>query len=139
MKRNSTSKIMSASILLLALLFIFTDLSAQTVISQWNNYVSPPPGGKFLATAGIAPNKNAAILTRDAAGTNFTVPTSNGGGVASSTGWALDRYWEATFETTNYENWDGKYNGRNVPAGTYLYVVLIYGEKKYSGTVTVIY
>ncbi|MCL2649591.1 MAG: T9SS type A sorting domain-containing protein [Candidatus Azobacteroides sp.] len=102
MKKKSTSKKTLASILLLALLFVFTNLSAQIVISQWNNFVSAPANGQFLATAGIASNRGAAILTReDVNGINFAVPT---GGIASSTGWALDKYWEATFETTGYES-----------------------------------
>ena len=92
---------MSAKVLLFALLLMFTNMSAQTVVSQWNNYASVPADGKFLATAGIASNKNTAILTRDANVTSFTVPS---GGIASSAGWALDRYWEVTFETIGYEN-----------------------------------
>jgi len=43
------------------------------------------------------------------------------------------------FESTNYEPWNGTYKGRKLPAGTYLYVIMISGEKKYSGTFVIIY
>ncbi|MDD3685897.1 MAG: gliding motility-associated C-terminal domain-containing protein, partial [Bacteroidales bacterium] len=38
------------------------------------------------------------------------------------------------------DEWDGQYNGKFVPAGTYLYVIELYnGTKPYTGTVTVVY
>jgi gliding motility-associated-like protein len=38
------------------------------------------------------------------------------------------------------DEWDGQYNGKFVPAGTYLYIINLYdGSKPYTGTVTVIY
>jgi gliding motility-associated-like protein len=36
--------------------------------------------------------------------------------------------------------WDGRFNGKFVPSGTYLYVINLYnGTKPYTGTVTVVY
>ncbi|MBN2778966.1 MAG: gliding motility-associated C-terminal domain-containing protein, partial [Bacteroidales bacterium] len=38
------------------------------------------------------------------------------------------------------DEWNGQYNGKFVPAGTYLYIINLYdGSKPYTGTVTVIY
>ena len=106
MNRSFTSKTISASILLLALSFMLTDISAQIVIAQWNGFVqgNPPANGEFLTTAGIALNKSA-VLTRDVAGGNFAV---NADGVAASQRWndatSQEKYWIATFNTTGYKN-----------------------------------
>jgi len=94
------------SIVSFMLLFMLTNTSAQTVIAQWNSYTSgnPPANGQFLTTAGTALNQSA-VLTRDAAGTTYTV---NADGVAASRGWvnatSQEKYWIATFNTTGYEN-----------------------------------
>lgn len=38
------------------------------------------------------------------------------------------------------ENWNGVYNGKLVPAGSYVYMINLYnGKKSYTGTVTVVH
>ena len=52
----------------------------------------------------------------------------------------FNRYGEKLFFSKNYPiPWDGKYNGRDVPAGTYYYIInLNNGSKPFSGWVAVI-
>ena len=77
------------------------------LIAKWNGYESgnPPEDGVFLANDGSAANNGIAVLTRDAAGTNFAV---NNDGVAASQGWAEattdEKYWITTFSTVGFAN-----------------------------------
>jgi hypothetical protein len=77
------------------------------VIAQWNGYTqgSPPADGKFPATEGVLVNKNVAILTRDASGTNFAV---NKDLIAASQGWdgagVTEKYWIVTLSTKGCED-----------------------------------
>ncbi|MGD1893947.1 MAG: gliding motility-associated C-terminal domain-containing protein [Cyclobacteriaceae bacterium] len=51
-----------------------------------------------------------------------------------------NRYGQTVFESANYQNnWDGTYEGNNLPVGTYYYTVLADpGAKEYTGTVTLL-
>ena len=51
----------------------------------------------------------------------------------------FNRWGQELFKSNNYESWDGTYKGKKLPTGTYMYVISLYGEKKHSGTVTIIY
>jgi len=51
-----------------------------------------------------------------------------------------NRWGQELYKGRPGDEWDGKSNGRYVPAGTYLYVIELYnGTKPYTGTVTVVY
>ncbi len=49
--------------------------------------------------------------------------------------------WGQEIWTGNYENeWDGLYNKKEIPSGSYLYIINLYnGKTPYSGTVTIIH
>ncbi|MCL2167611.1 MAG: fibrobacter succinogenes major paralogous domain-containing protein [Lentimicrobiaceae bacterium] len=74
-------------------------------IALWNGYPQGPHTAIFLATGGSPENNGLATLTRDAAGTGYTVNTD---GVASSTGWqnaeTIEKYWITSFSTLGFEN-----------------------------------
>ncbi|HNQ68863.1 MAG TPA: gliding motility-associated C-terminal domain-containing protein, partial [Bacteroidales bacterium] len=54
--------------------------------------------------------------------------------------YVYNRWGQELYKGRQGDEWDGKYNGRFVPSGTYLYVVNLYnGSKSYVGTVNVIY
>ena len=52
----------------------------------------------------------------------------------------FDRYGEAVFSSVNYtKNWDGTYNGKPLPLGTYYYIIdPKNGRQKMSGSVTIL-
>lgn len=51
-----------------------------------------------------------------------------------------NRWGQELYKGRPGEEWDGKFNGKYVPAGTYLYVIELYdGTPPYTGTVTVVY
>jgi len=51
-----------------------------------------------------------------------------------------NRWGQELYKGRPGNEWDGKYNNRYVPAGTYLYVIELYnGTPPYTGTVTVVY
>jgi len=51
-----------------------------------------------------------------------------------------DKWGVKVFESTGYSTpWDGRYNGKDLPAGTYYYVIdLKNGKKAYNGSLTII-
>ncbi|WKN43606.1 gliding motility-associated C-terminal domain-containing protein [Tunicatimonas pelagia] len=51
-----------------------------------------------------------------------------------------DRFGKSVFESADYQNnWDGTYEGRELPAGSYYYTIVLPRElKDYSGTVTLL-
>ena len=52
----------------------------------------------------------------------------------------FNRWGQRIFESKDgYKPWDGKYNNKKVPQGTYLYIIKLNRNEKISGTVTVIY
>ena len=52
----------------------------------------------------------------------------------------ITRWGQELYTGVPGDEWNGKYEGRFVPAGTYLYVIeLNNGMKPYTGTVTVVY
>ena len=56
----------------------------------------------------------------------------------------INRWGEEVYSTTNIEkHWDGKFNGKPVPEGTYTYLIDIIGEDKRAfiktGTINVLY
>ncbi len=54
--------------------------------------------------------------------------------------YVYNRWGQELYKGRPGDEWDGKYNGKFVPSGTYLYVVNLYnGSKPYTGTVNVIY
>ncbi|HWK57253.1 MAG TPA: gliding motility-associated C-terminal domain-containing protein [Parapedobacter sp.] len=51
----------------------------------------------------------------------------------------FDRNGQAVFQSRGYNTpWDGSYNGRLVPVGTYYYLIIV-GDEHYRGPVTVLY
>lgn len=51
-----------------------------------------------------------------------------------------NRWGQELYKGRPGDEWDGKFNGRFVPPGTYLYVIELYnGTPPYTGTVTVVY
>ena len=55
--------------------------------------------------------------------------------------YVFNRWGQLMFTSKGYaEDWDGRYRGHFVPAGTYLYIIDIFDdEDPYEGTVTIIY
>lgn len=50
-----------------------------------------------------------------------------------------NRWGSLLYSSNNYQNdWDGTYDGENVPAGVYYYVIKINDDKTYTGSLTVI-
>jgi len=50
-----------------------------------------------------------------------------------------NRWGGLIFSTTEYNNdWDGTYNGQNVPAGVYYYIVQLSEDETYTGSLTII-
>ena len=41
----------------------------------------------------------------------------------------FDRYGQIVFESKNYSNWDGKFKGKPLPAGTYYYIIDLDGQR----------
>ncbi len=54
--------------------------------------------------------------------------------------YVFNRWGQQIWQGRPSDEWDGKYNGKKLPAGTYLYIINLFnGSDPYKGTITIIY
>lgn len=112
----------------------FEDTKYTLTVSAFNCSASDDIWVKILKAL-VIPN----VFTPNGDGKNERWEIKNLENYPSCTVDIFNRYGQLVFHTVGYKPWDGKYNGKEVPAGTYYYIIdPKNGRKKIAGFVDII-